>query len=262
MARLGCANITLALAALYASYLVYVYFIQHQPNAPLLAAIKSKSTPLFQSALSAALSSTQLPLQSLHFGGGRSVPAAIAMHGTSDMLRHWHAQGGDVAAASPTDGRTPLHVAATFNSAAFVTELLALLPATALHERADNSYTPLLYAVLFSQHNTTRALLRAGADPNDRLSINARFSACQLAAIYSDAAMMDALVEAGGVVEAGEGYYEDWLRGWQRVQSARELEAGSDGVWDGDDISRSTAQHWSKTEQRAHSGNAYGALGS
>ena len=268
--RLNCLNVTLVLSALYTSYLVYIYFIQHQPNAQLLTAIKSKSTPHFQHALTTTLA-TQPLLQSLHFGHGRSVAAAIAMHGTSDMLLYWHELGGDVAAASSTDGRTPLHIAATFNTPQFLEQLLALLPPAHLHTRADNSYTPLLYAVLFSQHNNTNTLLQHGADPNDRLTIGGRFSACQLAAIYSDARMMDVLVEGGGVVEAGEGYYEDWVRGWQRVQLRREVEEVEEGagveveddvMWAGEEKHSGTAAHWTEKERTMHREDAYTTLNS
>ena len=260
MVRINCLNVTLALVAVYTSYIVYIYFIQHQPNAELLAAIKSKSTPHFQHILVTTLTTlshsttSSLPtVHSLHFGNGRSVSAAIAMHGTADMLQYWHELGGDITTASSTDGRTPLHIAATFNTAHFVDHLLSLLPPSAVHVRADNSYTALLYAVLFSQHNNTRTLLQYGADANDRLAIGGRFSASQLAAIYSDGSMMDALVEAGGVVEPTESYYDDWLRGWERVQLRRGQQDGQqvhtvdEAVWVGDEVSRTdNRQRWTE----------------
>ena len=263
--RVNCLNVTLALTALYASYLVYVYFIQHQPNAELLIAIKSKSAPQFSDALTTALA--ELPHHLLHFGNGRSVSAAIAMHGTPDMLRQWQAVGGDVAAASATDGRTPLHIAATFNTADFLQQLLSLLPPSHVHVRADNSYTPLLYAVLFSQHNNTRTLLDHGADPNVRLAIGGRFSACQLAAIYSDGRMMELLVEAGGIVEADEGYYGDWMLGWRRLQLRREREEAEeverDVFWYGEEEGRGSATHqWAKHERMVRSEDAHTALSS
>ena len=274
MARVTCLTVTLAIVAVWVSYVVYVYFVQHQPHAPLLAAIKSKSMAQFEHVLAATLDTATdtdrpLTLHSLHFGNGRSVAAAIAMHGTADILSYWHALGGDIAAASLTDGRTPLHIAATFNTAAVVHRLLSLQPPTAVHSRADNTYTALLYAVLFSQHNNSRTLLEFGADPNDRLDIGGHYSACQLAAIYSDAAMMDGLVEAGGVVKVGEGYYEDWSRGWQRVQSKREqrdeqaeaVEVGDELVWAADTGALSSAQQWAKGERVVHS-KAYTALNS
>ena len=283
MARLSCLNVTMAFVAVYASYLLYIYFLQHQPNAALLAAIKSKSTPQFITTLTSTLhtATPHSTLHSLHFGNGRTVAAAIAMHGTTAMLEHWHGLGGDVSAASSADGRTPLHVAATFNTPAFVARLLTLLPPPLthhLHARASNSYTPLLYAVLFSQHNTTRLLLSHGASPQDSLRIGAAYSACQLAAVYSDEAMMNLLVEGGGVVGWGESYYEDWARAVERVQARREVEAegvgevlregeervgeggGSvqDGVpvmvdgeviWVGDEGQRSKAEYWAQKER-------------
>ena len=288
MLRVNCTNVTLTFVAVYSAYLVYIYFIQHQPNAPLLAAIKSKSTSAFQEALTTALSSLTThqhhageaapppPLHALHFGHGRTVAAAIAMHGTTDMLQHWHALGGDLITPSTTDGRTPLHVAAVFNSAEFVELLLALLPPDAvhgaLHGVADNGYTALLYAVLFSRHDTATALLARGADPGGRQGAGARYSAAQLAAIYSDARMMDVLVEHGAVVGRDEPYYADWHRGWLRVQRAREEaeaeaeaarvagggEVGGDGVpvevdgevvWVGDEGQASKARYWQERQR-------------
>lgn len=186
------------------------------------------------------------------------------MHGTIDMLHYWAALGGDVSTASTTDGRTPLHVAATFNTDTFVRQLLSLLPPSHVHSRADNSYTPLLYSVLFSQHNNTRTLLQYGADPNDRLTIGAHYSACQLAAIYSDGRMMDELVEAGGIIAAEDAYYDDWLRGLERVQLKREQqEAESDVEWDGAESGEKHTQHWAvHMEQTAHSENVYSVLNS
>ena len=208
------------------------------------------------------------------------------MHGTTDMLRYWHSLGGDISTPSTSDGRTPLHIAATFNSPQFLNTLLSLLPAATttnqhhIHARAHNSYTPLLYTVLFSQHNNTAILLShqpSPADPNDRLTIHARYSACQLAAIYSNEAMMDILVDAGGTVDREEKYYDDWLKGWQRVQARREqqqeaeaeaevvqqrldgvpVEVDGEVVWVGDEGQRSKAQYWAQKQRIAKGEDPY-----
>ena len=213
MPRLTCMTVALAVLLVLSSSIVYTYFIKPQPYSSLLAAIKARHFPLFSSHLSAALSSlpTYSPVDVVHFGDGRTLAHAIAMHGTEAMLSHIHSLHFSLDSASPSDLRTPLHVAALYNSPAFLRLLLRLTGDTAeVDPVASNGFTPLLYAVLFSQHDNVRTLLEKGADPNVRAGTG--LSALQMAVVYSDDAVIESLLDYGGALRAEEGYYDDVQR--------------------------------------------------
>jgi ankyrin repeat protein len=73
----------------------------------------------------------------------------------------------------------------------------------------------LLKAVLLSNHDIVAYLLSVGADPN--LSVERSFNSVQCAIIYSDDRMIYLLIKAGGYVEEGESWYDDYKRHYDTI---------------------------------------------
>jgi len=102
--------------------------------------------------------------------------------------------------------RTPLHMAATYNDVSVVKQLLRF--GAQVDSRALHGWTPLLKAVLLSNHDNVQALLDAGADPN--AAVENGFSVMQCALAYSDERMGLLLLRAGAYVEEGESRFDDF----------------------------------------------------
>jgi ankyrin repeat protein len=231
MPRLTCCSLLLVSVLLAAAAVVYTYFIQHQPNASLLATIKAKDLDAFKHELQLALSHVphSSSVDSVHFGNGRSLAHAVAMHGTLDMLSHLHSLSASLSSPSSADLRVPLHIAAMYNTAPFLSLLLSLLPASLpaplrVDPVASNGFTPLLYAVLFSQHENAAVLLAHGADAARAVS-SSGMKAVQLSIIYSDVRMTEMIIAAGGALQAGDSYYDDYKRVKEKMTKRKEKEA-------------------------------------
>ena len=231
MPRLTCGSLVLVSVLLAAAAVFYTYFIQHQPNAALLATIKSKDLDAFQHELQLALS--RLPpsssINSVHFGHGRSLAHAVAMHGNAAMLSQLHSLSASLSSPSSADLRVPLHIAAMYNSADFLSLLLSLLPASLSPQLrvdpvASNGFTPLLYAVLFSQHENAALLLAHGADAARAVS-STGMKAVQLSIIYSDERMTEMLIAAGARLQPTDSYYADYSAVKEKMTKRKEKEA-------------------------------------
>lgn len=79
----------------------------------------------------------------------------------------------------------------------------------------QSGWTPLLKAVLLSNHDIVSYLLSVGADPN--LAVDGSFNSVQCAVIYSDERMIYLLIKAGGYVEPGESRYDDYQRHYETI---------------------------------------------
>jgi len=144
----------------------------------------------------------------IDFGSGRRCMHIAATHGDVPILKYFHKRGGSVHVTKQHDQRTPLHMAAMYNSVEVVRQLLKY--GAQVDARAQDGWTPLLKAVLLSHHEIAEVLLEAGADPNAR--VDHSFNAIQCALIYSDSHMALILLRAGAFIEEGERRYEDFIK--------------------------------------------------
>jgi ankyrin repeat protein len=81
--------------------------------------------------------------------------------------------------------------------------------------RTQAGWTPLLKAVLLSNHDIVELLLESGADPN--LAVDGSFNAMQCALIYSDERMIFTLIKHGAYVEPGENRYDEFATHMETV---------------------------------------------
>ena len=68
---------------------------------------------------------------------------------------------------------------------------------------------------MLSNHDIVAYLLSVGADPN--LAVERSFNSVQCAIIYSDDRMIYLLIKAGGYVEEGEKWYEDYKKHYDTI---------------------------------------------
>ena len=73
---------------------------------------------------------------------------------------------------------------------------------------SQGGWTPLLKAVLLSNHDIVSTLLLHGADPTAH--VDGSFNALQCALTYSDSRMALLLIKAGAFVEQGESGFEQY----------------------------------------------------
>lgn len=130
------------------------------------------------------------------------------MHGDVPILKYFRKRGASlIDAPKDDDGRIPLHFAATFGTPETVKLLIDW--GSNVNARAQYGWTPLLKAVLLSNHDIVEVLLTHGADPN--LAVDGSFNSLQCAMIYSDDRMIYLLLKHGGYVEEGENWYELYM---------------------------------------------------
>ena len=129
---------------------------------PLYAACLNGSAPMIELLLEAGAD----PTTSL---AGETLLMTAARTGTVDALKTLLAHGAEVNAKEPGQRQTALMWAAAENHAPAV-QLLTQHGAD-LEARSASGFTALLYAVRTGSFDAVRALLAAGADPNDAVEM-------------------------------------------------------------------------------------------
>jgi 26S proteasome non-ATPase regulatory subunit 10 len=94
---------------------------------------------------------------------------AAAMRSAFVVIEWLISQGCDVNRVKENDGRTPLHMAATYSNVTMV-QLLIDEGAHVTH-KGVNDWTALLLAILFSNTDIVELLLENGASAHDRVLV-------------------------------------------------------------------------------------------
>jgi ankyrin repeat protein len=158
----------------------------------------------------------QVSVDLIDCGSGRSALHTAVQYSQSEiidvLMTQYHS---NIHHIKPNDLRQPIHIAAAYSNVDVVRQLVNTYDAD-IHAKAYDDWTPLLYAVLWSNVEILEFLLSKGAHAND--TVNNGHNALQLSIVYSDVRIPVILIEHGATLLPTQRYYDDYIRIKRRME--------------------------------------------